>query len=89
VVGLEPGRKLNFPSACNYGKTFFMNKSTTVKPKRGRPPSGGRDPFVGIRLPASLIEQIGLWSEKHEAATRSEAVRRLIELGLKVKREKT
>jgi hypothetical protein len=62
-----------------------MKKSITVKPKRGRPPSGGRDPFVGIRLPASLIEQIGVWSEKHEAATRSEAIRRLVELGLKVK----
>jgi antitoxin component of MazEF toxin-antitoxin module len=62
-----------------------MKKSITVKPKRGRPPSGGRDPFVGIRLPASLLEQIGLWSEKHEAATRSEAIRRLVELGLTVK----
>jgi metal-responsive CopG/Arc/MetJ family transcriptional regulator len=53
-----------------------------VKPKRGRPPSGGRDPFVGIRLPTALLEQIGLWSEKHEAATRSEAIRRLVEIGL-------
>jgi hypothetical protein len=62
-----------------------MKKSITVKPKRGRPPSGGRDPFVGIRLPASLLEQIGTWSEKHETATRSEAIRRLVELGLTVK----
>jgi hypothetical protein len=76
---------ITFPSACIYGKTTFMKKSITVKPKRGRPPSGGRDPFVGIRLPASLLEQIGTWSEKHAAATRSEAIRRLVELGLKVK----
>jgi hypothetical protein len=62
-----------------------MRKSITVKPKRGRPPSGGRDPFVGIRLPASQLEQIGIWSEKHEAATRSEAIRRLVDLGLTVK----
>jgi Arc/MetJ-type ribon-helix-helix transcriptional regulator len=62
-----------------------MKKSITVKPKRGRPPSGGRDPFVGIRLPKSLVEQIGAWSEEHEAKTRSEAIRRLVELGLKSK----
>jgi hypothetical protein len=62
-----------------------MRKSITAKPKRGRPPSGGRDPFVGIRLPASQLEQIGIWSEKHEAATRSEAIRRLVDLGLTVK----
>jgi hypothetical protein len=65
-----------------------MKKSITVKPKRGRPPSGGRDPFVGIRLPASLLEQIGTWSEKHEVANRSEAIRRLVEIGLKAKGNK-
>jgi Arc/MetJ-type ribon-helix-helix transcriptional regulator len=59
-----------------------MAKSIVVKPKRGRPSTGGRDPFVGIRLPASLIEEIGEWSAKHDAASRSEAIRRLVELGL-------
>ena len=63
-----------------------MAKSIVVKPKRGRPSTGGRDPFVGIRLPAALIEQIGEWSAKHDAASRSEAIRRLVELGLKVKK---
>jgi hypothetical protein len=62
-----------------------MAKSIVVKPKRGRPSTGGREPFVGIRLPASLIDQIGAWSDKHEAASRSEAIRRLIEIGLKAK----
>jgi Arc/MetJ-type ribon-helix-helix transcriptional regulator len=61
-----------------------MKKSISVKPKRGRPATG-RDPFVGIRLPAPLIEDIQAWSDKHEAASRSEAIRRLVELGLKVK----
>jgi hypothetical protein len=63
-----------------------MAKSIVVKPKRGRPSTGGRDPFVGIRLPALLIDQIGAWSDKHEAAYRSEAIRRLVELGLKAKK---
>jgi hypothetical protein len=62
-----------------------MKKSITVKPKRGRPPSGGRDPFVGIRLPVSLLDQIAAWSEQHEASTRSDAIRRLVEIGLEAK----
>jgi Arc/MetJ-type ribon-helix-helix transcriptional regulator len=77
---------LSFPSACLYGKTVFMAKSIPVKPKRGRPPSGGRDPFVGIRLPASLIDQIALWSDERDVASRSEAIRRLVELGLKAEK---
>lgn len=62
-----------------------MKKSIAVKPKRGRPATG-RDPFVGIRLPAPLLEDIQTWSDKHDAPSRSEAIRRLVELGLTVKK---
>jgi hypothetical protein len=62
-----------------------MAKSIVVKPKRGRPSTGGRDPFVGIRLPKELLGQIAKWSEGNEAASRSEAIRRLVEIGLKAK----
>ncbi len=61
-----------------------MRKSITVKPKRGRPATG-RDPFVGIRLPELLLKQIQLWSVEHRAASRSKAIRSLVELGLKAK----
>jgi metal-responsive CopG/Arc/MetJ family transcriptional regulator len=61
-----------------------MKKSIPVKPKRGRPATG-RDQFVGIRLPAPLIEDIRAWSDQHEASSRSEAIRRLVEIGLKAK----
>jgi hypothetical protein len=64
-----------------------MVKSIVVKPKRGRPSTGGRDPFVGIRLPKELLAQIAKWSEGNEAGSRSEAIRRLVELGLKAKAE--
>jgi Arc/MetJ-type ribon-helix-helix transcriptional regulator len=63
-----------------------MAKSIAVKPKRGRPATG-RDPFVGIRLPAPLLESIQAWSEKNDAASRSEAIRHLVEIGLKAKRQ--
>jgi Arc/MetJ-type ribon-helix-helix transcriptional regulator len=62
-----------------------MKKSITVKPKRGRPSSGGRHPFIGIRLPKELLDRIAEWSESQEAGSRSEAIRRLVELGLKAK----
>jgi hypothetical protein len=61
-----------------------MKKSISVKPKRGRPATG-RDPFVGIRLPSALLDDIQTWSTKNEAASRSEAIRRLVEFGLTVK----
>jgi Arc/MetJ-type ribon-helix-helix transcriptional regulator len=63
-----------------------MAKSIAVKhkKKRGRPATG-HDPFVGIRLPEELLVQIAKWSENSEAGSRSEAIRRLIELGLTVK----
>jgi Arc/MetJ-type ribon-helix-helix transcriptional regulator len=63
-----------------------MKKSIPVKPKRGRPATG-KDPFVGVRLPPQLIDEIQKWSGQHDAASRSEAIRRLVELGLKVKTE--
>jgi Arc/MetJ-type ribon-helix-helix transcriptional regulator len=61
-----------------------MKKSIPVKPKRGRPATG-KDPFVGIRLPPKLIDEIEKWSGQHDAASRSDAIRRLVELGLKAK----
>ena len=62
-----------------------MKKSISVKPKRvGRPPTG-KDPIVGARFPEGAIAQIDAWA-KANGTTRSEAIRRLVELGLKGKR---
>jgi hypothetical protein len=58
-----------------------MKKSITVKPKKRGRPATGRDPFVGVRLPKELIASI----EKRaamEGVTRSEAIRRLVEIAL-------
>ena len=65
-----------------------MKKSIKVTPKkrgRGRPPTGGRDPHVAIRMPRTLIDQVDAWGAENEG-TRSEAIRRLVELGLKAKK---
>jgi hypothetical protein len=65
-----------------------MEKSTNiVKQKRrpGRPVEIDADQFVGLRLPGTLLTQVDKWAE-HKEIARSEAIRRLIERGLKAKR---
>lgn len=52
--------------------------------KRGRPRTGVT-PFVGVRFPEMLSEQIEAWAKKHRVVSKSEAIRRLVELGLKAK----
>jgi hypothetical protein len=62
-----------------------MKKSIKVQPKkrRGRPATG-KDPLLTVRAPKAIIQAIEDWAAKNEV-TRSEAVRRLVELGLKAK----
>lgn len=65
----------------------FMAKSNKVVPKkrRGRPATG-RDPVTAIRLSSELRKTVDTWASKQEdQPTRSEAIRRLVELGLKAK----
>jgi len=56
------------------------------KPKRmGRPPKpGGRDVLVAGRVPPPVVVVLDAFAEK-TGVSRSEAVRQLIELGLKAK----
>ena len=77
----------SFTSARNYGTTIFMKKSIKVAPKkrsRGRPPTGGRHPHVTVRMPQTLIDEADAWAVANDTV-RSEAIRRLVELGLKAK----
>lgn len=61
-----------------------MPKSAPMKPKkkRGRPATG-RDPVTAIRLPEDLRVRVEAWAAKQgDAPSRSEAIRRLVEIGL-------
>jgi hypothetical protein len=59
-----------------------MAKSILViHKKRGRPATG-HDPVIAIRLPRELTDRIDEWMKISDAPSRSEAVRRLIEVGL-------
>src|SRR5258706_8542990 len=61
-----------------------MAKSIKVNQKKRGRPATGRDPVSAVRLPAALTAAVDEWAEDHEA-NRSEAIRRLVELGLTVK----
>jgi Arc/MetJ-type ribon-helix-helix transcriptional regulator len=62
-----------------------MAKLIKVNQKKGRGrPATGRDPVSAVRLPLELTAAVEKWAEDNEA-NRSEAIRRLVELGLKAK----
>ena len=63
-----------------------MAKSVNKK-LRGRPKKiGGSDPVTAVRLPKKLHDAVDAWSGKQDdKPIRSEAIRRLVELGLKTK----
>jgi hypothetical protein len=62
----------------------MMAKSIKVNQKRRGRPATGRDPVSAVRLPVELTSAVDKWAEDHEAS-RSEAIRRLVELGLKAR----
>jgi len=62
-----------------------MKKSITVQPKKRGRPATGKDPLLTVRAPKAIIQAIESWAAKNEV-TRSEAVRRMVEFGLKAKR---
>jgi hypothetical protein len=64
-----------------------MAKSISAKRKRPGRPATGFNPMYGARLSDELVEQIDAWAEDNEVS-RSEAIRRLVELGLKRKTAK-
>jgi hypothetical protein len=59
-----------------------MKRSIKVTPKkkRGRPATG-RDPHVTARMPPTLVADVEAWAAANETS-RSDAFRRLVELGL-------
>jgi Arc/MetJ-type ribon-helix-helix transcriptional regulator len=60
-----------------------MGKSITVKRKKRGRPATGKDPLIAARMPPELTAGIDAWAEgQDDRPGRSEAIRRLIELGL-------
>jgi hypothetical protein len=51
---------------------------------RGARATTGCDPVNAVRLPVELTAAVDKWGENHDA-NHSEAIRRLVEIGLKAK----
>jgi hypothetical protein len=83
--GQSRGGSNSFPLARFSVTPKIMKKSIKVTPKkkRGRPATG-RDPHVTSRMPPGLIAEVETWATANDT-NRSEAIRRLVELGLKIK----
>ena len=59
-----------------------MKKSIKARPKKSRGrPATGKDPQIAARMPAELIGEVQSWADANQIG-RSEAIRRLVELGL-------
>jgi hypothetical protein len=57
-----------------------------IKKSRGRPATG-QGTLIGVRVPPADVATIDAWIKKHAPdLSRPEAIRRLVELGLKVKK---
>jgi hypothetical protein len=61
-----------------------MKKSIKVMPKKRGRPATGKDPQIVARMPAEMLANVDAWAAANEA-NRSEAIRRLVDLALKVK----
>jgi hypothetical protein len=61
------------------------SKKNVVRKRPGRPATG-QDPVTAIRLSKELRETVDAWAaEQDDEPGRSEAIRRLVEIGLKAK----
>jgi hypothetical protein len=62
-----------------------MSNNVILKKKAGRPATGS-DPVRAIRLSDEFLSNVDAWAAKQpDEPGRSEAIRRLVEIGLKAK----
>jgi len=66
-------------------KTAILKSRGGRRPGAGRPATG-KDPVRAIRLSDEFLEKVDGWAaQQTDRPGRSEAIRRLVEIGLKVK----
>src|SRR5215467_2155339 len=90
VAWVRAGGKLELPiGSLTFYVSHKMGKESihVTQKKRGRGrPATGQDPTLTVRLPMDLRSAIETWAKQQkDRPSRSEAIRRLIELGLVAK----
>jgi hypothetical protein len=65
----------------------IMNKTTVIAKKKRGPPARGKGEPIVVRMHPPALEMLDAWiaKQKQPFPSRPEAVRRLVELGLKAK----
>jgi hypothetical protein len=65
-----------------------MAKAKSVTPKKTGRPATGHDPVKTIRMSSDLVERIDQWAKRNGKDSHSEAMRHLLELGLRAPKRK-
>jgi hypothetical protein len=84
VVRVRAGAEVDASPRLAFTLYVIMAKSISVKLKKAGRPATGTEPLYGVRITDALMTQIMNWASAN-GATRSEAIRRLVELGLTMK----
>jgi hypothetical protein len=66
-----------------------MAKSKSVVRKKTRRPTAAHHPVKSLRLPADLAERIDRWAKVMGKDSHSEAMRHLLEIGLRAPKRKS
>jgi hypothetical protein len=90
-LGLEPGRKLTLPLGLllRYRKCMAKSIRDIAKKRVGRPKTTGLGTGIMVRGHEDFLRSLDAWIAKQDPKpSRPEAIRRLVELGLKAKASK-
>ena len=64
-----------------------MARQTVITQKKRGPPATGKGLLIGVRLLNDPLAKLDCWiAQQGEPMSRPEAIRRLVEIGLKAKR---
>jgi len=68
-------------------RKIMPKQEKSVHKKRGRPPGRSYGETIPMRLSSAMKDEVDAWAHKQpDTPSRSEALRRLVEIGLKRKR---
>jgi hypothetical protein len=85
MVEVRAGAEVSASPRLAFTLNVIMPKSISVKRKKAGRPATGTEPLYGVRISDDLMGRIQKWAAEN-SASRSEAIRRLVELGLKAKK---